>query len=95
MGILAGKANTSFSNLSGGQRQRLFIFALALINHPEVRLPGRNDDRPSNPLARHVCWDLIKEIPRERVTTVVLVTHFMDEKKAEELCDRLAIRRSW
>ena len=83
---LAGKANTSFSNLSGGQRQRLFI-ALALINHPEVVFL---DEMTTglDPLARHVAWDLIKEI-RASGTTVVLVTHFMDE--AEELCDRLAI----
>jgi len=83
---LAGKANASFSSLSGGQRQRLFI-ALALINHPEVVFL---DEMTTglDPMARHVAWDLIKEI-RANGTTVVLVTHFMDE--AEELCDRLAI----
>jgi ABC-2 type transport system ATP-binding protein len=41
-----------------------------------------------DPVARHGAWDLIKEI-RANGTTVILVTHFMDE--AEELCDRLAI----
>ena len=41
-----------------------------------------------DPAARHVTWDLIKAI-RDRGTTVILVTHFMDE--AEKLCDRLAI----
>jgi ABC-2 type transport system ATP-binding protein len=41
-----------------------------------------------DPAARHVAWDLIRAI-RDKGTTVVLVTHFMDE--AEELCDRLAI----
>ena len=40
------------------------------------------------PAARRVAWDLIDRI-RERGTTVVLVTHFMDE--AERLCDRLAV----
>jgi ABC-2 type transport system ATP-binding protein len=83
---LEEKANASFSSLSGGQRQRLFI-ALALVNHPEVVFL---DEMTTglDPLARHVAWDLIKEI-RANGTTVVLVTHFMDE--AEELCDRLAI----
>jgi ABC-2 type transport system ATP-binding protein len=83
---LQGKANASFSSLSGGQRQRLFI-ALALVNHPEVVFL---DEMTTglDPAARHVAWDLIKEI-RAGGTTVVLVTHFMDE--AEELCDRLAI----
>jgi ABC-2 type transport system ATP-binding protein len=41
-----------------------------------------------DPAARRVAWELIREI-RERGTTVVLVTHFMDE--AEHLCDRLAV----
>jgi ABC-2 type transport system ATP-binding protein len=83
---LEGKANASFSSLSGGQRQRLFI-ALALVNHPEVVFL---DEMTTglDPAARHLAWDLIKEI-RASGTTVVLVTHFMDE--AEELCDRLAI----
>jgi ABC-2 type transport system ATP-binding protein len=83
---LAEKANASFSSLSGGQRQRLFI-ALALINHPEVVFL---DEMTTglDPMARHVAWDLIKDI-QSSGTTVVLVTHFMDE--AETLCDRLAI----
>jgi ABC-2 type transport system ATP-binding protein len=41
-----------------------------------------------DPQARHATWDLIREI-RADGTTVVLVTHFMDE--AEQLCDRLAV----
>ncbi len=41
-----------------------------------------------DPGARRVAWDLIDQI-RDRGTTVVLVTHFMDE--AERLCDRLAV----
>jgi len=83
---LEAKANASFSSLSGGQRQRLFI-ALALVNRPEVVFLGEITTG-LDPVARHVAWDLIKEI-RSAGTTVVLVTHFMDE--AEELCDRLAV----
>jgi ABC-2 type transport system ATP-binding protein len=41
-----------------------------------------------DPAARHTAWDLIRAI-RDRGTTVVMVTHFMDE--AERLCDRLGI----
>lgn len=83
---LKEKANAPFSSLSGGQRQRLFI-ALALVNHPELVFL---DEMTTglDPVARHLAWDLIKEI-RAGGTTVILVTHFMDE--AEELCDRLAI----
>jgi len=41
-----------------------------------------------DPAARHVAWELIDAI-RKQGTTVVLVTHFMEE--AERLCDRVAI----
>ena len=83
---LAGKQKASFSSLSGGQRQRLFV-ALSLVNNPDVVFL---DEMTTglDPAARHVAWDLIRSI-RDRGTTVVLVTHFMDE--AENICDRVAI----
>ena len=83
---LGEKRNASFSSLSGGQRQRLFI-ALALVSDPEVVFL---DEMTTglDPAARRVAWDLIEQI-RDRGTTVVLVTHFMDE--AERLCDRVAV----
>ena len=83
---LEEKVKSTFATLSGGQRQRLFV-ALALVNNPEVVFL---DEMTTglDPAARRVAWGLIREI-RNRGTTVVLITHFMDE--AEELCDRLAI----
>jgi ABC-2 type transport system ATP-binding protein len=83
---LADKRDASFASLSGGQRQRLFV-ALALVNRPEVVFL---DEMTTglDPGARRVAWSLI-EAMREQGTTVVLVTHFMDE--AERLCDRLAV----
>lgn len=83
---LTEKHSSSFSRLSGGQRQRLFV-ALALANNPRVVFL---DEMTSglDPAARHTAWDLIRAI-RDRGTTVVMVTHFMDE--AERLCDRLGI----
>ncbi len=83
---LADKAKATFHSLSGGQRQRLFV-ALALVNDPEVVFL---DEMTTglDPAARHVAWDLIRQI-RQRGTTVFLVTHFMEE--AERLCDRIAI----
>jgi ABC-2 type transport system ATP-binding protein len=83
---LAGKAGASFGSLSGGQRQRLFV-ALALVNDPEVVFLDEMT-QGLDPSARRVAWDLIRAI-RARGTTVVLVTHYMDE--AEHLCDRLAV----
>jgi ABC-2 type transport system ATP-binding protein len=83
---LAEKRTAPFGALSGGQQQRLFV-ALALVNDPEVVFL---DEMTTglDPAARRVAWDLIRRI-RDRGTTVVLVSHFMDE--AEALCDRVAI----
>lgn len=83
---LGGKAKASFGSLSGGQRQRLLV-ALALVNAPRVVFL---DEMTTglDPAARRSTWDLIERI-RSSGTTVVLVTHFMDE--AERLCDRLAV----
>ncbi len=83
---LGAKAKSSFASLSGGQRQRLFV-ALALINNPEVVFLDELT-QGLDPSARRVAWDLIRAI-RERGSTVVIVTHYMDE--AEQLCDRLAV----
>jgi ABC-2 type transport system ATP-binding protein len=83
---LVEKRNAHFSDLSGGQRQRLFV-ALALVSNPELVFL---DEMTTglDPNARRAAWDVIEAI-RARGTTVVLVTHFMDE--AERLCDRVAI----
>lgn len=83
---LADKRDASFVSLSGGQRQRLFI-ALALVSDPEVVFL---DEMTTglDPAARRIAWELIERI-RDRGTTIVLVTHFMDE--AERLCDRVAV----
>jgi ABC-2 type transport system ATP-binding protein len=86
---LAGLRRASFASLSGGQRQRLFI-ALALLNEPRVVFFDELT-QGLDPLARHEVWDAIRDV-RDRGTTVVLVTHFMDE--AEALCDRVAVMRA-
>jgi ABC-2 type transport system ATP-binding protein len=83
---LDGQRDQSFESLSGGQRQRLFI-ALAFVNSPEVVFLDELT-QGLDPEARRATWELIREI-RADGTTVVLVTHFMDE--AEQLCDRLAV----
>ncbi len=83
---LADQRDTAFGSLSGGQQQRLFV-ALALIADPRLVVL---DEMTTglDPAARRVAWDLVGAV-RDRGTTVVLVTHFMDE--AERLCDRLAV----
>ena len=75
-----------YMKLSGGHKQRLSI-ALALVGRPQIAIL---DELTTglDPEARRETWDLIEGI-RRRGTTVILVTHFMDE--AERLCDRLAL----
>jgi ABC-2 type transport system ATP-binding protein len=75
-----------FAGLSGGERQRLFV-ALALVGRPEVVFL---DELTQNldPSARRQTWEVVRRI-RERGTTVVLVTH--DVEEAERLCDRLVV----
>ena len=72
--------------MSGGQRQRLSV-ALALIGRPRLAFL---DEMTTglDPQARRDAWELIERV-RDRGTTVVLVTHFMEE--AERLCDRVAL----
>lgn len=83
---LREKAKNKYKELSGGQQQR-FSIATTLINDPKIIFL----DEPTtglDPQARRNLWDLIRDV-RNRGTTVVLTTHYMDE--AEELCERVAI----
>ena len=83
---LKDKAKSKVKELSGGQKQR-FSIATTLINDPRIVFL----DEPTtglDPQARRNLWELVKNI-RERGTTVIITTHYMDE--AEYLCDRVAI----
>jgi ABC-2 type transport system ATP-binding protein len=83
---LAGKRAAGYATLSGGQRQRLLV-ALALVTQP--RLVFLDEMTTGlDPNARREVWELIEQV-RKDGTTVVLVTHFMDE--AQRLCDRVAV----
>jgi len=83
---LTSKLGDYYKSLSGGQRQRLSV-ALALIGRPKIAVL---DEMTTglDPQARHDVWDLIKGV-RAHGTTLLLVTHFMEE--AEHLCDRVAL----
>jgi len=83
---LEDKAKAKVDQLSGGMKRRLTI-ARGLINDPRILLL----DEPTtglDPQARHVLWDRLFRL-KERGTTLVLTTHYMDE--AEQLCDRLIV----
>jgi ABC-2 type transport system ATP-binding protein len=83
---LGAKLDATFGSLSGGQRQRLLV-ALALVTRPKMVFL---DEMTTglDPNARREVWDLVEHV-RQDGTTVVLVTHFMDE--AQRLCDRIAV----
>jgi ABC-2 type transport system ATP-binding protein len=80
------KLSSYYKTLSGGQKQRLAV-ALALIGQPKVAVL---DEMTTglDPQGRLDTWEFI-ERTRDRGTTVILVTHYMEE--AERLCDRVAL----
>jgi lipooligosaccharide transport system ATP-binding protein len=83
---LSDRGKGKVDDLSGGMKRRLTI-ARALINDPRILLL----DEPTtglDPQARHILWDRLFRL-KERGTTLVLTTHYMDE--AEQLCDRLVV----
>lgn len=78
--------NQEAKKLSGGQKQRL-MFALALINNPEIIFL----DEPTtglDPQSRRNLWNMIAKI-KAKGKNILLTTHYMDE--AEMLCDHLII----
>jgi ABC-2 type transport system ATP-binding protein len=83
---LSEKLGSYYKSLSGGQKQRLAV-ALALIGQPKVAVL---DEMTTglDPQARLNTWELI-ERTRDRGTTIILVSHYMEE--AERLCDRVAL----
>jgi ABC-2 type transport system ATP-binding protein len=83
---LADKRSSYYRSLSGGQQQRLSV-VLALIGAPKIAVL---DEMTTglDPQARRDAWELIERV-RDHGTTVLLVTHFMEE--AERLCDRVAL----
>ena len=86
---LTQRRRSVFSSLSGGERQRLFL-VLALLNRPRLVILDELT-QGLDPAARRGVWDAVRQLNDEG-TTVLLVTHEMDE--AEALCDRVAVMRA-
>jgi ABC-2 type transport system ATP-binding protein len=85
---LAGRRKSAFASLSGGERQRLFL-VLALLNSPRLVILDELT-QGLDPAARRNVWAAVRQL-RAAGTTVLLVTHEMDE--AEELCGRINVMR--
>jgi ABC-2 type transport system ATP-binding protein len=86
---LAHLGRTPFGALSGGQQQRLFL-VLALLNRPRLVILDELT-QGLDPAARRDVWEAIRSL-RDAGTTVLLVTHYMDE--AEALCDQVVVMRA-
>ena len=86
---LIERRRSPFSSLSGGERQRLFL-VLALLNRPRLVILDELT-QGLDPAARRNVWAAVHQL-HEAGTTVLVVTHEMDE--AEALCDRVVVMRA-
>jgi ABC-2 type transport system ATP-binding protein len=86
---LAARRRSAFASLSGGERQRLFL-VLALLNRPRLVILDELT-QGLDPAARREVWSAVAQL-RDAGTTVLLVTHELDE--AEALCERVVAMRS-
>ncbi len=72
-----GLLGRTVGKLSGGQRRRIDV-ARALINNPEILVL----DEPTtglDPQTRHLLWEAITNLRKEKNMTVFLTTHYMEE----------------
>jgi ABC-2 type transport system ATP-binding protein len=86
---LAERRKSAFAGLSGGERQRLFL-VLALLNQPRLVVLDELT-QGLDPSARRDVWAAVAQL-RSAGTTVLLVTHELDE--AEALCDTVVVMRA-
>lgn len=83
---LADHAKVRLDKLSGGQQQKVQL-GVTIMNAPSILIL----DEPTkgfDPVNRRLLMDLIDE-QRQQGSTVVMVTHQMDE--VERLCDRILL----
>jgi ABC-2 type transport system ATP-binding protein len=86
---LQERRRSAFGALSGGEKQRLFL-VLALLNQPRLVILDELT-QGLDPAARREVWAAVRQL-RNEGTTVLLVTHELDE--AEALCERVVAMRS-
>lgn len=69
--------NRPLNKLSGGQKRRIDI-ARAILHKPEILIL----DEPTtglDPQTRHLLWDVVNTLRKEKQMTVFLTTHYMEE----------------
>ena len=84
---LSDKADSYARSLSGGMRRRLLL-AKALVHDPRILVL----DEPTAGVdieLRQMLWQNVRKLNRERGTTIILTTHYLEE--AEQMCDEIAI----
>lgn len=84
---LENEMKTYVKHLSGGNRQRLAIM-LTLIHQPDIIFL---DELTTglDPIARRRVWEMLVKVNKDKETTIVLTSHFLDE--IEYLADRIII----
>jgi len=83
---LGGYENSRIDKLSGGMQQKVQL-GITIMNEPELLIL----DEPTkgfDPVNQRLLMDMILDLQR-RGTTVMMVTHQMDE--VERLCDRILL----
>ncbi|MGL4373761.1 MAG: ABC transporter ATP-binding protein, partial [Turicibacter sp.] len=84
---LADRKKEKVKKFSGGMKRRLNI-AAALMHHPKILIM----DEPTvgvDPQSRNHIFEFTKRIAKERKTTVIYTSHYMEE--IEELCSKVFI----
>ncbi len=79
--------NSIVKTFSGGMKRRLEI-ARGLVHEPKILFL----DEPTiglDPQTRAGIWDYLKKLNKEKGTTIILTTHYMDE--ADSVCGEIAI----
>lgn len=79
--------NKQAKTFSGGLKRRLNI-AIGLLNEPKILYL----DEPTvgiDPQSRKYILDIIKQINKNKKTTIIYTSHYMDE--IEYLCDEIAV----
>lgn len=87
---LGGEHKTKVHKFSGGMKRRLEI-ARGLIHHPQVLFL----DEPTiglDPKTRHMIWDYILKLKKDKHLTILLTTHYLEE--ADVLCDTVSIMKN-